>query len=85
MVKKIKQFFPTDPRNSTWSDINGDLQIYYGQLNIPDSSEENWKETANQLASSPEFSTYAIPNPDNAQNWQEWVSDFATVVNGKTK
>ena len=84
MAKTIKQFFPCTPDNRTWEEINGELIIYYGQLNIPVTTEENWRETASMLSSSTAFSSYAIANPDYSPTWQDWVTDFATAVNGKT-
>jgi hypothetical protein len=84
-VNKLnQQFFPFSPEYSTWEDWNGNFIIYYGQLNIPHTSEENWKDTANVIASTLTFTAFPVPMPDTYENWQDWANEVVTIINGKS-
>jgi hypothetical protein len=83
-VNKInQQFFPFSPELSTWEDWNGNFIIYYGQLNVPSTTEENWKDMANVIAGSTTFSAFPIPSPDNYTTWQDWANEVTLSINGK--
>jgi hypothetical protein len=64
--------------------MNGELVIYYGELNIPITTEDSWMETASALAGSPAFAPYGVASPESFQSWQDWITDFSLAVNGKT-
>lgn len=80
----IQPFFIFNPDFMSWEDWNGNLIISYGELNIPFSSEENWKTTASVLTSNTAMSAYPVPHPDNYDSWQQWAKDFTEIVNGKS-
>lgn len=84
-VNKInQQFFPFNPELSSWEDWNGNFIIYYGQINIPHDTEENWKNTASVIASTFTFSAFPIPTPDTYDNWQDWANEVTLIINGKS-
>lgn len=66
----------------SWEDWNGNLAIYYSQEHILFSDEENWKNTANHMASLATFQPFPVPNPDNFETWQDWAEEFTLTVNG---
>ena len=82
--KNNQQFFPFSPESSSWEDWNGNFIIYYGQLNIPSDTEENWKNAASVIASTFTFSAFPIPTPDTYDNWQDWASEVSLIINGKS-
>jgi len=82
--KHNQQFFPFVPELSSWEDWNGNFIIYYGQLNIPHTSEENWKDAASLIASTFTFSAFPIPDPDTFENWQDWANEVSLSINGKS-
>jgi hypothetical protein len=82
--KHNQQFFPFVPELSSWEDWNGNFIIYYGKLNIPHTSEENWKDTASLIASTFTFSAFPIPDPDTFENWQDWANEVSLSINGKS-
>jgi len=84
-ARKINQFFPVLPNFTSWEDYTGQLAMYYGQEPFAMASEDNWQETAASIASTPTFSSYAIPDATSYSSWQEWADDFTTIVNGKTR
>ena len=49
--KNNQPFFPIVPDLMSWEDWNGNFIIYYGQMNVPVTSEENWKDASYDLAS----------------------------------
>jgi hypothetical protein len=79
-----EKFFPFSTNFSSWEDWNGNFVIYYGQLNIPQTSEEEWKDAANTIAGSVTFSAFPIPSPEKYDNWQDWAEDVALSINGKS-
>jgi len=82
--KHNQQFFPFVPELSSWEDWNGNFIIYYGQLNVPHTSEENWKDAASLIASTFTFSAFPIPDPDTFENWQDWANEVSLSINGKS-
>ena len=66
--KNTQQFFPFSPELSSWEDWNGNFIIYYGQLNVPYNIEDNWKNTAEVIASTFTFSAFPVPSPDPPQS-----------------
>lgn len=78
----IQVFFPFSPQYMSWDDWNGNLAVSYGELNIPFTSEDDWKITANIICSNTAFASYPIPNPDTCEDWQDWASQFAQAING---
>jgi hypothetical protein len=82
--KNNQQFFPFSPEYSTWEDWNGNFIIYYGQLNIPHNKEENWKHTAEVIASTFTFAAFPIPTPETFDNWQDWANEVTLIINGKS-
>jgi len=82
--KNNQQFFPFDSKHSTWEDWNGNFIIYYGQLNIPHTSEENWREAADVIASTVTFSAFPVPSSETFVNWQDWADEVSLIINGKS-
>jgi hypothetical protein len=82
--KNNQQFFPFSSELSTWEEWNGNFIIYYGQLNIPYHSEENWKDTASVIASTFTFSAFPIPSPETYNKWQDWANEVSLIINGKS-
>ena len=78
----FQQFFPFIPTNMSWEDWNGNLAIYYSQELIPYNTEENWLETARNVAQLPTFSVYPVPDPTLFANWQDWAKEFTLIING---
>jgi len=68
----------------SWEDWNGNLAIYYGELHIPFTSEDEWQVTARVLAGNTAFAAYPIPHPDGYDDWQRWAKDFTEIVNGQS-
>jgi hypothetical protein len=81
----FEQFFPFSPAYSTWEEWNGNLIIWYGQETIPQNSEVNWKDTANNVAQLPTFQAYPVPSPETFANWQDWANEFTQIVNGPSR
>ncbi len=79
----IQQFFPVSANSVNWETWNGEFIIYYGQENIPFNSEENWRHTADVIASGTSFSVYPVPTSQNYETWQEWAKEVTTIINGK--
>jgi len=82
--KNNQPFLPFLPENSTWEDWNGNFIIYYGQLNIPYNTEENWKNTADIIAETITFSAFPVPYSSEYENWQDWAKEVTLIVNGKS-
>jgi hypothetical protein len=82
--KNNQQFFPFSSKHSTWEDWNGNFIIYYGQLNIPYNTEENWKDTADSIASTFTFSAFPVPSSETFENWQDWADEVSLIINGKS-
>ena len=81
----FEQFFPFGSDYSSWEDWNGNLIIWYGQETIAYNTEENWKDTANNVAQLPTFSAYPVPDPDLFENWQDWANQFTQIINGPSR
>ena len=82
--KNVQQFFPFSPELSSWEDWNGNFIIYYGQLNVPYNIEDNWKNTAEVIASTFTFSAFPVPSPETFDNWQDWANEVTLIINGKS-
>ena len=78
----IQQFFPFVPDGMEWEDWNGNFIMYYGEENISYNIEENWQNTAKNIAQSSTFSVYPIPDPDMFENWQDWAREVTLIING---
>jgi hypothetical protein len=78
----FQPFFPFIPTNMSWEDWNGNLAIYYSEELIPYNSEENWLETARNVAQLPTFSVYPVPDPTLFDEWQNWALEFTQIING---
>lgn len=83
-VLSIQQNFPFSPDYMSWEDWNGNLAIFYGEENIIFSEEADWKTTAESTAAMTAFAPYAVPDPANYDNWQDWATDFTQSVNGQS-
>jgi|TARA_R110000868_G_scaffold15996_3_gene72346 hypothetical protein len=77
-----QQFFPFSPEYSTWDDWNGNLLHYYGEQSISVLPEDQWREVAMSIISTPFFGVYGIPDPLSYESWQEWAEQFTLVLNG---
>ena len=82
--KNNQPFFPIGSDYMSWEDWNGNFIIYYGQENVPFTSEEEWKITANVIAGSATFSVFPIPLPDKFEAWQDWAQAVTQSINGKS-
>jgi hypothetical protein len=82
--KHSQPFIPFTPDYMSWEDWNGNMIIYFGQVNIPHTDEANWKQTADVLCSTLLFSAYPLPDADRYDNWQDWAMEVTTIVNGKS-
>lgn len=80
----IQSFFPFTSEYTSWEDWNGNLIHFYSEEPIAYNTEQSWKETARALSGLPTFLAYPVSNPDLFENWQSWVEDFTTIVNGRT-
>lgn len=80
----IQQFFPFSSDYMSWEDWNGNVAIIYGELNVPFTSEQDWKTTAQLLSSNTALSAYPIPNPETFENWQDWADQFTQSINGQS-
>jgi len=78
----FQRFFPFIPTNMSWEDWNGNLAMYYSEELIPYNDEENWLETARNVAQLPTFSVYPVPDPTLFKEWQDWASEFTLIING---
>jgi hypothetical protein len=65
-----------------WESWNGNFIIYYGQENITYHPEIEWQLMAKNVAQSPTFASYPIPDPDDFDNWQDWAFEVTTIING---
>lgn len=84
-VNKInQQFFPFSPEYSSWEDWVGNFIIYYGQENIPVTSENDWKVTANSIYQTTTFSAFPLMDPDGYSSWQPWAEAVSQSINGKS-
>lgn len=84
-VPKFQQFFPFAPNSMTWEEWNGNFIIYYGQETLPNVSEIEWRDAADQIATLPTFATYPVPSSGNFETWQEWASEVTTIINGLSR
>ena len=80
----IQKFFPFSSDYMSWDDWNGNVAIIYGELNVPFTTEENWKITAQLLSSNTALSEYPIPSPESYENWQDWADQFTQSINGQS-
>ena len=78
----VQPFFIFTPEFMSWEDWNGNLAIYFGQLNIPFTDETDWQTTAKVIASNTAMSSFPVPHPDGYDDWQQWAKDFTEIVNG---
>lgn len=78
----FQRFFPFIPTNMSWEDWNGNLAMYYSEELIPYNTEENWLETARNVAQLPTFSVYPVSDPTLFKNWQDWALEFTQIING---
>lgn len=78
----FQRFFPFIPTNMSWEDWNGNLAMYYSEELIPYNTEENWLETARNVAQLPTFSVYPVPDPTLFGEWQDWAKEFTMIING---
>ena len=84
-MANFEQFFPFIPEGSDWETWNGNLLIFYGQEPIPYHNEDNWRETAFNVAQLASFANYPVPSPETYENWQDWASEFTLIINGPSR
>jgi len=70
------------PDYSTWDDWNGQLVHYYGEQQFPVLPEDQWREVAKAVTVNPVFDKFAIADPENFINWQDWALSLIQNVNG---
>lgn len=80
----LQRHFPFLPDYMSWEDWNGNLAIYFGQLNIPFTDETDWQTTAKVIAGDTAMSSFPVPHPDGYADWQQWAKDFTEIVNGQS-
>jgi hypothetical protein len=86
MAKKgIQEFFPCVPTLMSWEDWNGNLAIYYGQTNIMQAPEKDWRAAAQNIAESETFGVYPVPSPFKFESWQDWALAFTEIINGPSR
>lgn len=84
-MAQIRQIIEFSPEGSTWADWNGNFLHYFGEEPIPYYVDEKmWKEVAQSITQLATFNNYALPDPDEFENWQDWANELITVVNGPT-
>ena len=81
----FQQFFPFTPNGMSWEDWNGNLIMFYGEEPIAYHSEDQWKETAINVAQLTTFEVYPVPNPEAYKNWQDWALEFTEIINGPSQ
>lgn len=83
--KRSQAFFPFVPEQMTWEEWNGNFVMWYGQENIGYGTEDDWLSVAHNIARSPTFSVYPVPNPDTFENWQDWAREVTQIINGPSR
>lgn len=83
-VPALQPFFPYTPDYMEWHDWTGNMIIHYGQENIMMTSEENWREGAQNMARMTVFGSYPVPDPVLYENWQDWAKEFSLIINGRS-
>jgi hypothetical protein len=83
--RSIEQFFPFSPDYSTWDDWNGNLVTFYAQEAIEVNTEENWRQTAANVASIPVFAAYPVSDASGFDDWQSWAEEFSLTINGPSQ
>jgi len=76
------QDIPQSPVGVSWEDWNGSMLHYFGEEPLPMVNEENWKLFALTMSSLTTFSAYGLPDPEELEDWREWVKLITTVING---
>lgn len=66
----------------SWEDWNGNMAIYFGQENIMDVPEEDWRSAANNMANMEVFAAYPVPSAERFETWEEWAIEFTLIING---
>ena len=84
-ARNVQQFFPFSSKYSTWEDWNGNFVIWYGEENLPQEPEDNWRSVAQHIASVTTFLAYPIPSPDKFENWQDWADEVSLSINGPSR
>ena len=79
----VLSFFPFSSQYITWEEWNGNLIHYFSEEPIPHNVEQDWKLTAEAVVQLPNFSPYALPDPELFPTWQEWADGFSQTLNGK--
>ena len=79
------QDIPQLPVGVSWEDWNGNMLHYFGEEPLPFVTEENWKQFALTMSSLNTFSAYGFPDPEEAEDWRQWVSYIITIVNGPSE
>ena len=71
-----------DPRYHTfesWACLM--VELYAAQqLEIPD-ARTNWKEWGNGIKSIGSFSSEAVPDTDQFENWHDWAESLLNAIN----
>lgn len=83
-MARIFQDIPQLPEGVSWADWNGNMLHYFGEEPLPYVTEDNWKEFALTMSSLTTFSAYGFPDPEEVEDWKQWVSSIITIVNGPT-
>lgn len=81
----IQDFFPYLPQYTDWETFNGNLIMFYAEELIPFSSEADWMVTAKNIAQTPAFSVYPVPDPERFASWQDWANEFTLIINGPSQ
>ena len=68
MAKEF-QDIPQLPDGVSWEDWNGNMLHYFGEEPLPYVTEDT-------------FSAYGFPDPEEIEDWQQWVRSIITIVNG---
>ena len=81
-MARIFQDIPQLPEGVSWEDWNGNMLHYFGEEPLPMVGEDNWELFALTMSSLTTFSAYGLPDPEEADDWKDWVNQVITVVNG---
>lgn len=84
-MARIYQDIPQLPVGVSWEDWNGNMLHYFGEEPLPFVTEDNWKDFALSMSSLTTFSAYGFPDPEEAEDWKQWVQSIITIVNGPSK
>lgn len=81
----IREIIEVGPEDISWENWNGYLLHTFGEEPLPYVTEENWRELAITVVGLSTFANYAVPDPEEFEDWKIWVNQFIEAVNGPTR